>query len=230
MGLPLKDATFPTSVLVVDDEVWVRKILEEVLSNRGLPVKVAGSGEAALELLEVEGFGCALVDKTLPGIDGLSVLKSVRRTYPYCACILMTAYASTESAVDALRLGAYDYLEKPFGDLSALAIKVEQAIRTRQAAYDRDRLIDQRRAQEMGLMGPDPRLFDPPTPPPPPPVEAKPLPNKVTVLAHAQLLHQYVKGLQLGPDASLAHAQELLSGIAERLDAHIKLIKKTPSK
>lgn len=218
-----KASTFPISVLVVDDELWVRKILEEVLSNRGLPVKVAPSGEEALELLEVEGFGCALVDKTLPGMDGLAVLKAVRRMHPYCACILMTAYASTESAVDALRLGAYDYLEKPFGDLAILATKVEHAIRTRQAAFDRDSLIGQRRALPAEPAAKYPDL-------PNPAVDATPLSNKTAVLAHAQLLLQYVKGMHLNSDAPIANAQELLGGIAERLEAHVALIKKAPPK
>jgi DNA-binding NtrC family response regulator len=226
MSLSGRAASFPVSVLVVDDELWVRKILEEVLTNRGLPVKVAASGEAAVELLEVEGFGCALVDKTLPGMDGLSVLRAVRRMYPYCACILMTAYASTESAVDALRLGAYDYLEKPFGDLTVLATKVEQALRTRQAAFDRDSLIGQRRALAADMAGYDPRL----EPLLSSPADPGALPNKAAVLTHAQALLQHVKTLQANPKATLAEAQAAVSEIAQRLEAHVNLIKKVPGR
>ena len=77
---------------------------------------------------EQGGIACVLADKNMPGMDGIEMLRRVREAQPHCAFIVMTGYASTESAIEALRLGAVDYLQKPFDDLDVVAQRIEDAI------------------------------------------------------------------------------------------------------
>src|SRR3954467_1135995 len=128
---------FSPSVLVIDDEPIVLDLFQRVLSERGLSIRTARNAEEACALLGREGFGCVLADKNLPGLDGIEIVRRVRQSQPYCACILMTAYASTESAVEALRLGAIDYLEKPFDDLGRIADRIDDAVKQMKAQYER---------------------------------------------------------------------------------------------
>ena len=140
-----------STVLVVDDEESVLTVFEKLLPRRGLKVKVSTTGEAALEALKKASFGCLLVDKNLPGIDGFAVMREARKLQPYCAAVMMTAYASAASAVEALRLGAIDYLEKPFENLDLVVQKIERAIRLRRAELERDTFIERIRSFEAEL-------------------------------------------------------------------------------
>jgi CheY-like chemotaxis protein len=121
-------ADIPSSVLVVDDEPIVLQLFSRVLSEKGLRTRTASSAEEALKLLEQGGIACVLADKNMPGMDGIEMLRRVREAQPHCAFIVMTGYASTESAIEALRLGAVDYLQKPFEDLDLVAQRIEDAI------------------------------------------------------------------------------------------------------
>jgi DNA-binding NtrC family response regulator len=117
-------------VLVVDDEPELVRMLGQALGDAGFTAVGAGSGERALELLNQQDFDAALVDKNLGrGIDGVEVLRHLRKRQPRCACILMTAYPSMGSAVEALRIGAQDYVEKPSPELDTIADRVQSAIR-----------------------------------------------------------------------------------------------------
>jgi len=118
----------PSSVLVVDDEPIVLQLFSRVLNEKGLSTRTASSAEEALELLQQGGIACVLADKNMPGMDGIEMLRRVREAQPHCAFIVMTGYASTESAIEALRLGAVDYLQKPFDDLDVVAQRIEDAI------------------------------------------------------------------------------------------------------
>jgi len=100
-------------ILVVDDEPGIRFFLEEVLTSEGHDVVAVESGEAALEQIAAQEFDLALLDLRLKGIGGLEVLAELRRRSPGTAVIVLTAYASLETAVEALRQGAHDYLFKP---------------------------------------------------------------------------------------------------------------------
>jgi DNA-binding NtrC family response regulator len=135
-------ADFPDAVLVVDDEPVVLEVAAEALAMKGLQVTTARTAAEALELLGKQDFGCLLTDKNLPGMNGMDLMREARRLQPHCACILMTGYASTESAVEALRLGATDYLTKPFESLALLAEKVHRAIQNHRAELERNRLLD----------------------------------------------------------------------------------------
>ena len=103
----------PASILVVDDDSSVRFYLEQALTRAGYQVVVVESGEAALEHIVSREFDLALLDLWLGGISGMDVLAELRQRYPETAVIVLTAHASLETAVEALRQGAHDYLFKP---------------------------------------------------------------------------------------------------------------------
>jgi CheY-like chemotaxis protein len=130
-----------SSVLVVDDEPVVLDLFQRILGEKGLSTRLARNAEEALEMIEREEFGCVLADKNLPGMDGIEIVRRVRQSQPHCACIVMTAYASTESAVAALRLGAVDYIEKPFDDLDRITERIDDALRQMKEQYERRRAI-----------------------------------------------------------------------------------------
>ncbi|MGE0683704.1 MAG: sigma-54-dependent transcriptional regulator [Candidatus Binatia bacterium] len=101
------------TILVADDEVLARQSIAEVLREEGYRVYEAANGQAALDVLEEVEIDVVLSDLKMPGVDGLEVLRTVRDRYPQTMVLLMTAYASVETVVEALRLGAQDYLLKP---------------------------------------------------------------------------------------------------------------------
>jgi len=101
-------------ILVVDDELIVRDSLKEWLADENFAVATAESGPAALEILREEDFHLMLTDIKMPGMDGVEVLKKAREIRPDLTVIMMTAYATVETAVAAMKIGALDYLVKPF--------------------------------------------------------------------------------------------------------------------
>ena len=101
------------TVLVADDEALARQSIAEVLREEGYQVYEAGNGQDALNVLEEVEIDVVLSDLKMPGVDGLGVLRAIRDRYPQTMVLLMTAYASVETVVEALRLGAQDYLLKP---------------------------------------------------------------------------------------------------------------------
>jgi YesN/AraC family two-component response regulator len=138
---PPEVTLFPDTVLVVDDEPVVTQVLARVLRLRGLSVETAANATEAEEHLRQKNFGCLLTDKNLPGSDGLELIALTRKVQPHCACIMITGYSSTASAIEALRLGAVDYLEKPFQDLELVAQKVKLAIEHHRATFEKQRLV-----------------------------------------------------------------------------------------
>jgi two-component system response regulator AtoC len=101
-------------ILVVDDEEIVRDSLAGWLLEDGYSVDSAPDGKVAIERLKTEPWTVLLVDLKMPGIDGLQVLEAARKCQPEASVIIMTAYATVDTAVQAMKLGAYDYLVKPF--------------------------------------------------------------------------------------------------------------------
>jgi len=101
-------------ILVVDDELIVRDSLKEWLDDEGFGVDTAESGPQALEKLGQEPFNLMLTDIKMPGMDGVELLKQAKETYPDLCVLMMTAYATVETAVEAMKIGALDYLIKPF--------------------------------------------------------------------------------------------------------------------
>ena len=131
-------ASLSSAVLGVDDEPSVIQLLEVLLKRQHLEVATATCANDAIKLMLDRGFGCAMVDKNLPDKSGLEVIAEARRLHPYCACIVMTAFPSYDSILAAMRMGAVDYLEKPFHDLPLVAQKVARAVEQQQVVFQRD--------------------------------------------------------------------------------------------
>ena len=100
--------------LIVDDEKNIRLALSRALEQLDIPVETAASGEEALEKLAAGGYGVMLLDLRLPGVDGMEVLRQVTQEQPEIRVIIITAYGSIDLAVEAMKLGAVDFLQKPF--------------------------------------------------------------------------------------------------------------------
>jgi DNA-binding NtrC family response regulator len=118
------------SVLVVDDESIIRANLAEFLYTEGFAVSSAATGEAALSLVGRQRFDVVLCDVNLPGVDGIEVLERVARVSPETFVLLITAYATVESAIDAFHKGAHDYLMKPI-ILREVVGKIRRLLRQR---------------------------------------------------------------------------------------------------
>ena len=101
-------------ILIVDDEAIVRESLRDWMSDVGHQVLTAANGRQALEIIEKEKPGIAIVDLIMPGMDGIELLKRAKEIYPNIEVIITTAYGSIPTAINAMREGAYDYIEKPF--------------------------------------------------------------------------------------------------------------------
>ena len=104
-----------TRILVVDDEEVVRLAHLRVLESAHCSVVVVANGAEALQALEQQPFDVALLDLRMPGVDGMSLLKIVKERWPETAVIVITGYPSIDTAKEAVRLGAYNYLSKPVG-------------------------------------------------------------------------------------------------------------------
>jgi DNA-binding NtrC family response regulator len=115
------------SILIIDDEKNQREILELILSSEGYGTATAASAEAALKMMRSERFDLILTDLKMTGMSGLDLLKELMQTDSSTVVILMTAHGSIESAKDAIRHGAYDYLEKPL-DQERLLEVVSKAV------------------------------------------------------------------------------------------------------
>src|SRR6059036_1028223 len=115
------------TILVVDDEKPQRDILQEILSSAGYDVTPAASGEAALKFAKERSFDLALTDLKMTGMDGIELLQHLLAIDSSIIVILLTAHGSIESAKEALRRGAFDYLEKPY-DKTALLETINRAL------------------------------------------------------------------------------------------------------
>ena len=115
------------NVLLVDDEEPFVAALTKRLTKRGLDIKDAMSGQAALNLLkEHHKLEVVILDVKMPGMDGIETLKEIKRQYPLVEVIMLTGHATVESAIEGMKLGAFDYLMKPC-DIEVLISKVEDA-------------------------------------------------------------------------------------------------------
>ena len=122
------------AILVADDEAGIRESLAEILRDAGYAVETAADGAAALEAIDAHDFAVVITDLRMPGADGLAVLRKLRDVAPQTVPLVMTAHGSIESAVEALRGGAADYILKPvvFDDVLA---KVARILEHRQLAW-----------------------------------------------------------------------------------------------
>jgi len=101
------------NILVVDDEEVVRRSFQRVLASARCQVEAVGNGEQALMAMEAQPYDVVLLDLRMPGMDGMSVLRTMKRRWPEGEVIVVTGYPSVDTAKEAIRLGACDYLAKP---------------------------------------------------------------------------------------------------------------------
>jgi diguanylate cyclase (GGDEF)-like protein len=120
----------PTRILVVDDEQIMRDFLREVLSDEGYRVDLAASGREAVEMMTADRYDIVITDIVMPELDGLGVVAAAK-DLPYDVdVVVMTGYASMETAVESMKLGAADYITKPF-NIDQIRIIVSNAVRER---------------------------------------------------------------------------------------------------
>ncbi|MFQ6091409.1 MAG: sigma-54-dependent transcriptional regulator [bacterium] len=129
------------SILVVDDEEVFRKRLGHLLRLEGYKVLLAKDGSEALETVERHDLNLVLLDMKLPGIDGMDVLRKSKEMKPALPIIMITAFGKIRSAVEAIKLGAYDFIEKPT-DLERILITVKNALAKEQVDREKARLIE----------------------------------------------------------------------------------------
>jgi len=120
-----------TEILVVDDEAVVRAGISRVLEREGLPIHTAADGSEALEIMANQSIQIVLLDIKMPGMDGMEVLKHLRATYPETVVIMITGHPTIQSAVECTKLGAMDYLVKPFrvDELESLLRKAQKHVK-----------------------------------------------------------------------------------------------------
>ncbi len=131
-------------VLLVDDEIDFLEIMEERLSARGVDVVISESAEDALKRIDTGIFDVVILDLQMPGMSGLEVLKRIKERHPEIQVILLTGHATVEKGVEAIRLGAIDFVEKP-ADLEVLQEKISKAHKKKMLIVEkdsRDRVID----------------------------------------------------------------------------------------
>ncbi len=141
------------SILVLDDEALTLRTISRALRDEGYEVFVAMSGEEALKIAADEKPDLAMLDVVLPGMDGIEVLRNLKRMNPSSIVVMMSAYHMVDRAVEAMKLGAYDYLIKPFhladmlntvqhaSEMLALRVRVRDTVESAKGRYDFGRLV-----------------------------------------------------------------------------------------
>lgn len=132
-------------ILVVDDEKNIRLTVSQSLEPLEIPVQTAVNGEEALQKLKEETYGLVFLDLKMPGIDGMVVLRRIKEEWPKTRVIIITAYGTIESAVESMKLGAVDFIQKPFSpdDIRELATQVlEREMLDDENAVDYNALIE----------------------------------------------------------------------------------------
>jgi len=123
----------PIKVLIVDDDQICREILRDTLATHEVETAVAGDGVEGLERLAAEPFDILITDLNMPRMDGLTLLQEAREHYPHILTIIITGYGSLESAIEAIRKGTYDYIQKPF--------KIEEILTVTRNAIEKIRML-----------------------------------------------------------------------------------------
>jgi len=127
---------------IIDDEPIIHEVLGQLLTSEGYEVVLSSSGEEALEKHHSQTFDLTLLDLLMPGMDGIEVLKKIKRIDPLAVIIIITAYASVESAIAAMKIGAFDYIQKPFKN-DELLIIIQRALEHKRLQEENLRLKDE---------------------------------------------------------------------------------------
>ncbi len=152
------------SLHVIDDEPVIRDILEQLLLAEGYDVELSTSGEDALPKFDTASYDLVLLDLLMPGRNGLEILPEIKKIAPQTVVIIITAYASVESAIEAMKIGAYDYVQKPFKH-EELLLTIERALSHKNLREENDRLREELRkkfsfSNILGRSKPMERVFE----------------------------------------------------------------------
>ncbi len=130
------------SILIVDDDDVYRELIRDVVNEEGAQIVVAYDGVDAVEKLQDAPVDILITDLNMPRMDGLKLLAYARQIYPHILSIIVTGYGSLESAIEAIRQGAYDYVQKPF-KIERIALVIKNAIDKIRILRDRARLLSE---------------------------------------------------------------------------------------
>ena len=148
------------TILIIDDEEIMREILETLLSREGYSVRVASGGAEGVELARSIPFDAAIVDVMMPGMDGMAVLEELKKLDDDLPVIMITAFASVENAIAAMKRGAFDYITKPFKNDEVLVV-IRNAAERRQLIAENTALKQNLQAQMhnfAGIIGRSPKM------------------------------------------------------------------------
>jgi len=129
-------------VLVVDDDPEILNMIAEALPQAGCEVLVAHDGREALELFRVERPPLVVADLKMPKLDGVALMKAIKDTSPRTEILIVTAHADLASAIEAIRQGAFDYVQKPF-DFNVLLGRVSQALERHRLVSEKEVLLEE---------------------------------------------------------------------------------------
>ena len=138
-------------ILVVDDDPVVLELLAKVLQDAGHQVTAAESGSRGLDIFRADPRDVVVTDLLMPGVSGLDVLQSIKQVSPGTEVIVVTAFASLDNAIQALRHGAYDFISKPLDDLGVLERVVERALEKRRLTGENRLLVDSLQTRNLEL-------------------------------------------------------------------------------
>jgi DNA-binding NtrC family response regulator len=135
------------NVLLVDDEEQFLDVLSQRLEARGMKVKAVTNGEDAVNHVEDHNYDAIIVDLAMPGIDGIETLKRIKAKRPDLEIIMLTGHATVKSGIEAMKLGADDFLEKPV-DLNVLLEKIGEAKNKRMLVVEKGRQEEVKKSKE----------------------------------------------------------------------------------
>jgi len=138
-------------IMLVDDEVGFVETMTKRLNKRGFKVITAFNGEESLETLDNNrNLDVIILDVKMPGMDGLETLTEIKKRYPMCEVIMLTGHATIESAIEGMKMGAFDYLMKPC-EIETLVSKVEEAAQKKYAHEDKIKQAQVEKALSGGI-------------------------------------------------------------------------------
>ena len=126
-----------SKILLVDDEAVFTQNMTRLLANRGYHVTAVNSGDSAIKALEKEKFDVVVLDLKMPGMDGITTLKEIKKLDLFTETLILTGHGSIDTALEAIKLGAYDYLTKPC-EVDELVAKIEGAWEKKDSGEKKD--------------------------------------------------------------------------------------------
>lgn len=132
----------PVKILIVDDDEICREILRDSIEQPDVEVTLASDGMDGLDKLAAGPFDILITDINMPRMDGLTLLREAKQRYPHILTIIITGYGSLESAIEAIRQGTYDYMQKPF-KIEELAVTTRNAIEKVKMQKDKQRILEE---------------------------------------------------------------------------------------